>query len=171
MILSENLSLVAELAIALAGFASIVAIIGGRRNADDATIDVLRLRGMLEVSLITAAFALLPNLPFYAGLSETVALRLCATAFALVGGMYLVLVLRRTANVPGYPLGRSSGFFLPNSASWLVTFVGLLGSAVIVLLTVSGGWLPNPEVGYLWGLYAHLSLAALLFLRLVLSLL
>ena len=98
-------------------------------------------------------------------------LALCATAFALVGGMYLVLVLRRTANVPGYPLGRSSGFFLPNSASWLVTSVGLLGSAVLLLLTVSGGWLPNPEVGYLWGLYAYLSLAALLFLRLVLSLL
>ena len=55
MILSESLSLVAELAIALAGFASLVAIIGRRQARDDATMDAIRLRGMLESSLVAAA--------------------------------------------------------------------------------------------------------------------
>ena len=171
MILSESLSLVAELAIALAGFASLVAIIGRRQARDDATMDALRLRGMLEFSLLAAAFALLPLLPFHAGLSENSTWQLCAGVFAAAGGMYTVVVLRRLSQVPSYPLGRSRGFFAPNSVSWLVVGFGLTGSAVIVLLAATVGWLPKPEVAYLWGLYAHLSMAALLFLRLVLSLL
>ncbi len=70
MVLSESLSLVAELAIALAGFASLVAIIGRRQGRDTAVVDAIRLRWMLEISLLTSAFALLPLLPFHAGLSE-----------------------------------------------------------------------------------------------------
>ncbi len=95
MILSESLSLVAELAIALAGFASIVAIIGRRQARDDATMDAIRLRGMLEFSLLAAAFALLPLLPFHAGLSENSTWRLCAGVFGAAGGMYTFVVLRR----------------------------------------------------------------------------
>ena len=171
MILSESLSLVAELAVALAGFASLVTIIGRRRARDDAAIDAVRLRGMLEYSLLTAAFALLPLLPFHAGLSETATWRLCAAVFGATGGIYMVLVLRRLSQIPSYPLGRLGGFFLPNSVTWLGVALGLTGSAVIFLLAVAVGWLPKPEVAYLWGLYAYLTIAALLFLRLVLSLL
>ena len=41
MVLAESLSLVAELAIALAGFASLVAIIGRRQGRDTAVISIL----------------------------------------------------------------------------------------------------------------------------------
>lgn len=69
-VLQERLSLVAELAIALAGFASIVAIIGRRQGRDSPAIDAIRLQWMLGLSLFTTACALLPSLPFHAGLSE-----------------------------------------------------------------------------------------------------
>jgi hypothetical protein len=54
---------IAEIAIALAGFASLISVIG-RRSSDTArATGSLRLRLMLEVSFRNAAFALLP-LPF-----------------------------------------------------------------------------------------------------------
>jgi hypothetical protein len=171
MILSEILSLVAELAIALAGFASLVAILGNRQARDDVTIEAIRLQGMLEYALITAAFALLPHLPYSAGLSEDLTWRLCSAVFATIGATYLVVAFRRSTGVRSYPIGRPRGFFVPHSRSWVVVSLGLVGSAVTLLLAGAFGLLPRPEVGYLWGLYAYLSIAALLFLRLVMSLL
>jgi hypothetical protein len=170
MILSESLSLVAELAIALAGFASIVTIIGRRQARDDAAIDAAALRGMLESSLIAAGFALLPLVPFHAGLSEPATWRVCGAVFAVAGGLYGFFAARRLSRIPGY-FGRSQGFFRPGSASWLAVSFGLTGSACIGLLAAALGWLPKPEVAYLCALYAFLSLSGLLFLRLVLWLL
>ncbi len=169
--LLESLSLVAELAIALAGFASIVAIIGRRRERDSTAIDAIRLQWMLGLSLFTTACALLPSVPLHAGLPENLTWRLCAGAFAVSGGTIIVYTLRRLSRVPEYPLGRARGFSAPNSIAWLALWCGLMGSAVILLLTAAVGWLPKPEVAYLWGLYVYLSVAALLFLRLVQSLL
>ena len=54
--LQERLSLVAELAIALAGFASIVAIIGRRQGRDSTAIDAIRLQWMLGLSLFTTRY-------------------------------------------------------------------------------------------------------------------
>ena len=59
----DTLLTIAEIAIALAGFASLISVIG-RRSSDTArATGSLRLRLMLEVSFRNAAFALLP-LPF-----------------------------------------------------------------------------------------------------------
>ena len=59
----DTLLTIAEIAVALAGFASIVSVIA--RRADDRlrTADAARLRMMLEVALRNAGFAVLP-LPF-----------------------------------------------------------------------------------------------------------
>ena len=169
--LFERLSLVAELAIALAGFASLVAIIGRRQGRDSTAIDAIRLQWMLGLSLFTAACALLPSIPFHAGLSENWTWRSCAGAFAASGGTILVYTLRRLSRISEYPLGRARGYSAPNSVAWLAVSFGLMGSSVLVLFAAAVGWLPKPEVAYLWALYAYLSVAALLFLRLVQSLL
>jgi hypothetical protein len=169
--LFDNLSLVAELSIALAGFASLVAIIGRRQGRDSTKIDAIRLQWMLGLSLFTAACALLPSVPFYAGVSENSTWRLCSGVFAVSGGTIIVYTFRRLARIPDYPIGRTRGLSAPNSVAWLVLSMGLLGSAAVLLLAATVGWLPKPEVAYLWGLYAYLSVAALLFLRLVQSLL
>jgi hypothetical protein len=169
--LIERISLVAELAVALAGFASIVAVIGQRQGRDSTEIDAIRLQWMLGISLYTAACALLPSLPLNAGVSENLTWRMCSFGFATSGGAILALTLRRLSRVAEYPLGRGRSFFDPNSLSWLVLSCGLMGSAVVLLLVAAVGWIPRPSVVYLWGLYVYLSVAALLFLRLVRSLL
>ena len=61
MAISDNLALIAELAIGLAGFASLVAVVGQRQGRDSRELDVSRLRGMLELSLIVTGFALIPE--------------------------------------------------------------------------------------------------------------
>jgi hypothetical protein len=59
----DTLLTIAELAVALAGFASLVSVIGGRQNDTSRVVASLRLKTMLEVAFRNAAFALLP-LPF-----------------------------------------------------------------------------------------------------------
>lgn len=59
----DTLLTIAELAVALAGFASLVTAIGGRRNDTLRIVASLRLRAMLEVAFRNAGFAVLP-LPF-----------------------------------------------------------------------------------------------------------
>ena len=60
---SDTLLTIAELAIALAGFASLVSVIGRRQDDTSRAADSIRLQMMLEVAFRNAAFALLP-LPF-----------------------------------------------------------------------------------------------------------
>ena len=59
----DTLLTVAEIAVALAGFASLVSVIGRRRDDTSRATDSIRLQMMLEVAFRNAAFALLP-LPF-----------------------------------------------------------------------------------------------------------
>jgi len=59
----DTLLTIAEIAIALAGFASLISVIGRRSSDTDRATSSHRLRLMLEVSFRNAAFALLP-LPF-----------------------------------------------------------------------------------------------------------
>ena len=60
---SETLLTVAELSVALAGFAGLVSVIGRDRDRQSSIADGLRLQMMLEVALLNAALALFP-LPF-----------------------------------------------------------------------------------------------------------
>ena len=53
----------------------------------------------------------------------------------------------------------------------MVLGVALQVPALALLIVSAAGWLPKPEAAYLWALYVYLSMAALLFLRLVRSLL
>ena len=171
MLLSETLSLVAELAIALAGFASIVAVLGRGHGRDNVAMDAARVGGMLEYSLLAAAFALLPAVLFHAGLSENSTWRLCSALFGVSNIIYLTTVLRRLSRIRAYPLGRGHGFFNPSSASWLALGLALQIPAVALLFAAAAGWLARPEAAYLWALYVYLCMSALLFLRLVRSLL
>ncbi len=57
---ADFLFVVAEVAVAFAGFASIVAVLGQRTTRDHPLTDAFRLRGLLESSLVVVAFSLLP---------------------------------------------------------------------------------------------------------------
>jgi hypothetical protein len=162
----DALFVIAELAVAFAGFASIVAILGRRAGRDDPELDGSRIRSMLDTSLLVVAFALIPLLPLEAGLSDQASWRLSAAAFAISGALLLVRMLREVTRlkgvVPGYEPARS----------WLATSYFLMGSAILVLTAAATAVLSPAlfRVAYLWALYSYLTLSGLLFLRLVQSL-
>ena len=80
----DTLLTIAEIAIALAGFASLISVIGRRTSEHARATGSLRLRLMLEVSFRNAAFALLP-LPFI-GLGPS-----DETLWRTFSGIYLVV--------------------------------------------------------------------------------
>ncbi len=158
--ISDNLALVAELAIGLAGFASLVVVVGHRQGRDSRQLDVSRLRGMLELSLMVTGFALIPHIPHQAGMSEALVWQSCSGLFAAVAAAFTIFKIRELLLLPRHD------FHYP----WHIFWVGLSASAVISLGVAALGLLA-PTSAYLWGLYVYLTIAALTFLRLVRSLL
>ena len=93
---TDSLHLIAELAVAFAGFASLVAVIGRRQGRDYPHWDAARLGSMLETSLLVIAFSLLPLLPFKAGPSAQSSWRISAGVFAVFGVALASLLLTVT---------------------------------------------------------------------------
>jgi hypothetical protein len=164
MPLTETLHVVAELAVAFAGFASLVSILGVRRGRDAPEIDALRLRGMLETSLLVAAFALVPILAHESGLAVTLAWRVSAGCFAFsVACVFIVQKRRQKAATP------ATGYRAPHY--FTATIYCVLSVCVGALLGTTLGVLQNASFAYGLGLFAFLVYAGLLFARLVSSLL
>jgi len=163
MPLTGTLHLLAELAVAFAGFASLVSIVGSRRGRDAPEIDASRIRGMLEASLLVAAFAIIPILSHEAGLSISVAWQVSAGLFAVSVAIIVVLQARRSHALRGSDY-RATRYWQASAASlWLACLGALLSTAM--------GTVENAAFGYTFGLFAFLVYAGLLFIRLVSSLL
>ena len=160
MELSENLFVIAQIAVAFAGFASLVAVIGHRRGHDDPSWDAARLEGMLRLSLFTGAFALLPFIPYQAGLSQMTTWRLCAGLFAASGVGTMLYTIKRLRRVPNIRIATRWGLF------WMT--LSILAQAVLAAASI--GWIPKPAAAYLFGLYTYLVITGLIFLRLIKSL-
>jgi hypothetical protein len=160
---SDALFIVAELAIAFAGFASLATVIGRRHGGDRPEIDALRLRNMLEASLLVAALALFPLLPFYANVSSEGVWRSSSSLLGVIVPFLGLLHMRR--------LGSFREVHRP-SVLYLVVQGLLLGSATVGLWCNAFGFLPDFQQGaYFWGLFALLIYSGILFVRLVQSLL
>jgi hypothetical protein len=82
----DTLLTIAEIAVALAGFASIVSVIARRADEKSRVADSYRLRLMLEVALRNAAFAVLP-LPFLQLVPSDPALWRIASGFYVVAAL------------------------------------------------------------------------------------
>ena len=157
---SDSLTVMAELAIALAGFASLVAIIGQRRSRDSPVVEANRLRAMLETSLLTGAACVIPLIAAKSPMPLTTVWR--GSSAALMVAMALLIAhhirLRR---------------FGPRSYQtprwWLVTAVCLQSSAMLVLGLNTVGLVPWTEAAYLFAPAALLIYAGLLFLQIVVS--
>lgn len=163
MPLIDTLHVVAELAVAFAGFASLVSIIGSRRGRDAPQVDAARIRSMLEVSLLVAAFAFVPILMHEAGLSIPASWRASSGIFAISAGLIIALQARRTYSATRYGYRLTRWWGATALMLWLVT----LG----VLLATTAGVVQNASFGYGPGLFAFLVYAGLLFIRLISSLL
>jgi hypothetical protein len=161
MEIEGSLALVAELAIGLVGFASLVAVVGHTLGRDALETDRGRLRGMLEGGLFVLGFALIPQIPYQAGVAEETVWRACAGTFAVAAAGYAIYNILRVRRLPSWSI----------RDPWHLFWISLSCSVVIVLGAASFGMLLPPTAAYLWGLYAYLAIAALTFLRLVRSLL
>ena len=80
---SDLLFTIAEVAVAFAGFASLVAILGRRSSKDDPRVLGARMRAMILFSLLAVAFSLLPPVLYRYGLDESATWRVASALFAL----------------------------------------------------------------------------------------
>jgi len=96
----DTLLTIAEIAVALAGFASIVSVIARRADEHSRVADAHRLRLMLEVALRNAGFAVLP-LPFLAWMPADPALWRAGSGLYLVAALLHGVIRLRTQRTVG----------------------------------------------------------------------
>lgn len=158
---SEILLTVAELAVAFAGFASLVGILGKPTTVDAARMNAARLQAMLESALVALAFALIPLLPHLFGSSETVAWRLAAAGF---GTTNLVRLWRFATRIPEI---RAAG----GSMGWSLVVVLAQIISVLVLLVVAVGVAgESAAAAYVLALFIALFVSGVFFQRLAVAL-
>ncbi len=152
---SDTLLTIAELAVALAGFASLVSVIGRRQSNISHAVDSIRLRMMLEVAFRNAAFALLP-LPFLQlAPSDPIVWRISSGLYVVVTVAYFFLRMR------------------PNDRprAWLSVSMGILLSITVIVgsANVLGLGGSNAFSLYLANLLLGLAAASLSFLSVAAS--
>jgi len=145
---TDVLSLLAELAIAIAGFSGIVAVFGRRSAGEWTSAEGARLAGLLTLSLTAALFSVLPLVVLSIPVSEVVCLRPIAN---------LLRIITRTRAVP---IGERESSL---AMSW--AFVTGNGFAVMALLVNAFLW--KVAWPYLAAILWSLTQAAALFARLV----
>ena len=152
---SDTLLTIAELAVALAGFASLVSVIGGRRDKVSRGQNQSRLQWMLELGLRNAAFAVIP-LPFVeAGYSDP-------TIWRSMSGLYILAMIGHFFLLRQRHQGRQ--LLLGASRSLGISSAGLFTiSAAVSILNVFGMGGSNAFSLYIASLVLGLGYAGLLF--------
>jgi hypothetical protein len=156
----ELLPTIAEVSIALAGFASLISVLGIVAASEQRAAILWRLRGMLETAILTLAFSLAPYLPAKFGVSDNLSWHAVAVAFAAVvlGRMVFMLRARR---LPA--LVNSAGARAIGGAQILGALV-LVGACFLGSLDIVVG-------AYHLLLFVELLVSAYLFIRVALSVL
>ncbi len=148
-----------EIAVTLAGFASVVVVFNRRESGTWERADISRLTGMLASSLMAAFFSMLPVGLQGAGLSEPAAWSVSSFALGCWMTVGVIVVYRRNRSLPSASYSRALSFFM--RASMAVAALLLLLNAFA--LGLSGG----PAV-YIFAVVLLLAISGVLFMRLVL---
>ena len=157
---ADFLFVVAEVAVAFAGFASIVAVLGQRTTRDHPRTDAFRLRGLLESSLVVVAFSLLPYVLGRVFSHELSAWRLSSGLFAIAGGVSFLSILQRRRLVAD----------LPAPLGLRITIILLYLAPLPVLLLISLGIVGEGSAGlYLLCLLSYLLAGGIAFFRVMAS--
>ena len=157
---AEFLFVIAEVAVAFAGFASIVAVLGQRTTRDHPLIDAFRLRGLLECSLAVVAFSLLPYVLVRISPNELLAWRLSSGLFAVVGALLMLSILLRRRAVAD----------LPVPAVLRIAVLLLHTTPLPALLLISLGVVVEGAAGlYLLCLVSYLLAGGIAFFRVMVS--
>jgi len=124
-----------EIAVTLAGFASIVVVFNRRESGTWERADVSRLRGMLASSLYAAFFAVLPVGLHRAGVSEAAAWSVSSFALSCFLMLGVVFIFRQNRSLPSESYSRPLQHFMRSS----VALAALLLLLNAVPLGLTGG--------------------------------
>jgi hypothetical protein len=160
---SDLLLTTAELSVAFAGFASLASILSRRLSQDDPRVDSGRLLNMLTASLTVTALALAPLLPMLFGWSQGVVWRVSGCFGLLLYGVFAPSIVRRARQMRQF-----EGY---NAAANAVNFALGWIAALALLCCIIGLPAANPFAAYFGSLLALLGISAILFFRVIASLL
>jgi len=131
---TDHLTTIAEVAIAVAGFSALVALLGARSGRTHPRADAVRLQLMVETSLLVVAFALFPFIPLKLGASSEFLWRISAGAFLIADATYWVLTYKRIQEVRQLLTGTdrrlAAVLAMPAYTADLLMVVVVLGFAV-----------------------------------------
>src|SRR3954467_15137608 len=122
---SELYVVIAQMAVAFAGFGSLASRLGQRQGGDDAKIDAMRLAMMLYASLSAALLGLLPATLAGFALDERFAVRAAAVVALIAMLTYAPISIgraRKLRQVHGF----SKGGTFANSVCSLIAFAAFL---------------------------------------------
>jgi hypothetical protein len=161
---TDFLFTVAEVSVALAGFAGLVTVLANRGTERSRERGVHLLRSMLFVSLMVTAFSLFPRIPEHYGMGPHSVWRVSSGAFFVAWVLYIV---------PSGMRFRAGFSQMTVTQRWTgcmnYTIHGLVG--VSLFLGAVGFWETVAEAVYLSCLFAELYLAGYLFVLLFFDLL
>lgn len=128
---SELLLTLAEVAVAFAGFASLVGVLGERRSVDHALVLGARMRAMILTSLLVTGFSLLPPVVSWYGRSPRATWSISTVALFVAVAAYLTWLTMA--------LRRSSFPFPPSSFQKFVVLpvLSVTSSALLALVAVN----------------------------------
>jgi hypothetical protein len=156
---SDTLYAFAQVAVAFAGFAGLMAFVRGRAAGPPTRVQRNRLIGMVRVALIATAFAMLPIVVESLGLSEVATWRVSGVLFAIAFAPIMVTSWRRLVEI------RSAGL------SATVPFIPQVATVGLLLLLGSAIFSEHSSGLYLAGLFFVLLVSGALFFTLVVTLL
>jgi hypothetical protein len=145
----ESLFTFAEIGIALAGFASLVGVVGSRRGGDHPILDANRLRNMVDTSLMVVIFALLPIVPYQFGMSDATVWRLCSVLYLFAVIAFMVVAKRRQERLAARNIRISVAF---------ARMLWVLGAAVTGTLVFGVVAAPSGRGGAIYNMALLLSL-------------
>jgi hypothetical protein len=151
----DILQTISEVAIALAGFSGVVAVLGQRDRGSWSPAELLQLRTLVEPSLIALFGSLLPGTLQLASVSERMSWRISNGVLGVLGiaGLGAFIARARSARIT------------PGQRVLLVLTVPAIGANLLAL----GGVLTQHELIFVLGLLFALAVAAYNFLLLLFS--
>ena len=159
MLYSDVLLTIAEVAVAIAGFSSLVTVLGQRDRR--AAVDIARLRSMLIYSALAVLFALFPFAVNALGGNASVGWRISSAVFGVSLIAYARWVLRIIAELKSSGAPVFATRHLVRVIIWLTILVLFLNIFVST---------PDLNAGlYLLGLLAVVSVAGFMFVQVILS--
>ncbi len=157
---SELLLTIANVSVAFAGFTGIVAVFGRRADGEWRRGDILRFWQMIEISLLTLIFSLVPFVFHHMGLEET-------TVWAASSGMLALasaIQMARAAIGTLWAFGSDPSLSLVFSGGFVL--IGVI--VILVLIANAYGFIFRQEAApYVVAIFWEMCLASILFWRLL----